>query len=98
MVIPPALIRSVSSPVHLHAEAFEKLLDRLDVQKIRNVVKGVPSIDQKRRGQDRQRGVLGAADPDLPREPLPPDDHHLVHRSILSFSLPGRPQPRSIPP
>ena len=35
-------------PFHLHTEAFEKLLDRLDIHEIGNVVKGIPSLDQKR--------------------------------------------------
>ncbi|OPY91375.1 MAG: hypothetical protein A4E73_02047 [Syntrophaceae bacterium PtaU1.Bin231] len=83
----PCVDTGYGSRFDLRAQVRQEFADGLDVQQIRDIVVGVPAVRQQRRHQNRQRGVLRAADADLAVQPAPPLDDHLVH-ALLLLSLP----------
>jgi hypothetical protein len=65
--------------VDLAAEVAQQLAHRRDVLQPRDVAEGRGARGQERRGQQGERGVLGAADLDLPGEARASFDDDLVH-------------------
>jgi len=63
--------QGLALPLHLRPVVGQELFDRPDVGQIGDVVVGAPAVGKKGRHQDRESGVLRAADSHPPFELFP---------------------------
>ncbi len=72
----------LARPLGVGAEIGEQREHRVDVADARDVAEHDRLVGEQARGEDRERPVLVAGDPDGPVERAPPFDHERLHGSL----------------
>ncbi len=72
------------SQLDLGAHRRQQFARGFNVAHLRNIFQNDRLFRKQGRGHGRQRGILGAADPNCPQQRIAPADHKLVHTTTYS--------------